>query len=355
MTDALCISMSKQGQPIRLLHEVFEGLPQLYGSLRAVDLSRSVLERWDRLALKECVPDPCSGASAWQISALEASMRRDNPVIFRQSDDGQIAFSLTTIGGSLKLVPWEAHWKFGSPLLGPGSYDLLLKTISDMRQQLPVGAGLSVEVAGFPANKAPKELISRSISHLLLPRFTHAAASLEGGFEGWRARRSTGFLRNLRRAEARAREAHVTFERLVPHTEAAASRAYARMVHVERLSWKGKTQTGLLYVAGFYESLLKRYALRGQARIVFARQNGRDIGFCCGGLLGGFYRGQQASYVEEAAHIGVGNLLHMETARWLCEGGALLHHFGPIQQSMAFKARFCELQPKSFILDLRCP
>jgi CelD/BcsL family acetyltransferase involved in cellulose biosynthesis len=327
------------------------GAPHVYGSPEDTELPDEALVQWDGMAVREHLPDASSGGSAWQISALGASRRRANPVIFRQAPQGQIAFSLSRIGKALKLEAWEAHWKFASPLLGEAAVELFDETVSDLRQRLP-DVPISIEVSGLPEGKPPRALTRRFEPCSWREHFSHAAASLDGGIEGWRSRRTAGFRRGLRRTTSRAEAAGLTFERCAPTTQDEADDAYTRMLAVERMSWKGKCRSGLIAVQGFYGALLRRYALHNQARIIFTREDERDVGFCFGGVIGGSYRGQQTSYVEEVAALGVGNLMHVETARWLCDEGAQLQHFGPIQFGMAYKTRFCELKPKSFILQL---
>ena len=341
-----CLAPAPKAWPSSLL-----SAQHVYRSLADANLPDEPLLHWDDLADREDMPDASSGGSAWQISALEASRRWANPVIFRQSPQGQIAFSLSRTGKALKLQAWEAHWKFASPLLGEAAVDLLVETVSDLRQRLP-DVPISIEVSGLPAGKPPKALTRRFEPFSWRQHFSHAAASLDGGMDGWLSRRSAGFRRSLWRARSHAEAAGLTFERCAPTTQGGAGEAYARMLSVERLSWKGQCRSGLIAVQGFYGALVRRYAPHKQARIIFARQGERDVGFCFGGLVGRSYRGQQTSYAEDVATLSVGNLMHVETARWLCDEGARFQHFGPLQPGLDYKARFCELKPRSFILQL---
>lgn len=348
MTESVrdCVSSATDEWPLRLL-----GAPHVYRSPEDADLSDKALFHWDDMAARAEVPDAASGCSAWQISALEASRRRANPVIFRQSAGGQIAFSFSRLGKALKLQAWESHWKFASPLLGEAAVDILIETASDLRQRL-TDVPISIEVSGLSVGGPPRALTRRFEPCSWRPHSRHAAASLDGGLDGWLSRRSSGFRRSLRRMRSNATDAGLTFERCAPTTDEGAQDAYVRMLAVERQSWKGKCRSGLMELQAFYHALLRRYALHEQARIIFARRDGRDVGFCFGGLVAGSYRGQQTSYAEEVAALGVGNLMHVETTHWLCEEGARLHHFGPMQYGMAYKARFGELRPRSFILQL---
>jgi hypothetical protein len=82
---------------------------------------------------------------------------------------------------------------------------------------------------------------------------------------------------------------------------------------------------------------------------VIARRGKDDIGFCYGGCDAGVYRGQQTSYGQGSAGLSLGTLMHYETASWLAEEGARLHHFGPVQPKLTYKASFCEIIRPSVI------
>jgi CelD/BcsL family acetyltransferase involved in cellulose biosynthesis len=311
---------------------------------------------WDALAAGSGAPDPSCCGPAWQVTALACSRRAGAPVFLRQSSDGQIAFALTASPSGLRFGPMEAHWGFGCPMLGPGSSDLLFDMIGQLRDAaLPVP--VKIDVPGLqPGGLHERQLATAFPDRHLIAQDAHAAASLGGGLEGWMSRRSANFRRNLQRAQ-RAADGHgIGFERHAPVTAQQARAVYRRMLDMEMRSWKGPGREGLLALPEFYGKLLAAYARRAAARVIIARAGGEDIGFCFGGLYGGIYRGQQTSYVEAWCNVSLGVLMHRETARWLCDDGANLQHFGPAQPGMAYKSRFCELDQPSVrvIVDLDC-
>jgi hypothetical protein len=51
--------------------------------------------------------------------------------------------------------------------------------------------------------------------------------------------------------------------------------------------------------------------------------------------------------------LSLGTLMHFETARWLCEEGAKMQHFGPIQRAMSYKLSFCEVELPSVLSVFR--
>ncbi len=307
------------------------------------DLPTTELAVWDELAARSGTPDPLSCGSAWQITALAYSLRAGAQVMLRQTGNSQVAFALTQIYQGYRLGPLEAHWHFGCPLLGPDAVEMLADVAGDLREELQVER-IEIVVPGLdPKGVHAKEINAAFPDVQTLRQDKHAAASLAGGIEGWLSRRSGNGRRNLKRAERRAKEEGIWFERAQPASAAQADACYDRMLNVEETSWKGPKRQGLLAISSFYRQLLQAYAVRDTARIIFARQGSLDVGFCFGGMSGGIYRGQQTSYSEDLSSFSIGTLMHFETARWLADEGASLHHFGPIQRRVTYKNSLCEI------------
>ncbi|MGA1342270.1 MAG: GNAT family N-acetyltransferase [Hyphomonas sp.] len=317
------------------------------------ELSANEVALWDALALSAEMPDAPSCASAWQLSGLAGSRRAGASIVLRQTDDSQAAFAVTQTFRGYRLGPLEAHWHFGSPLIGPGAADLLADIIRQLRTDLHPET-LELVVSGLdPAGALAREVRKGFTGNPWHRQDPHAAASLAGGIDGWLSRRSSNFRRNLRRAERRAQAAGIWFERAQPSSEAGADQCYERMLDVEHTSWKGPRRQGLLAVRAFYQTLLRAYSQRGAARVVFARQGDEDVGFCFGGASHGVYRGQQTSYRDDLSGFSIGTLMHFETAKWLAGDGARLQHFGPIQRMMSYKASLCEIELPSVLTVLR--
>jgi CelD/BcsL family acetyltransferase involved in cellulose biosynthesis len=269
------------------------------------------------------------------------------------SGNSQVAFAVTQTPGGYRLGPLEAHWYFGCPLIGPGAVDLLADVTRELRDQLKTDA-IEIVVSGLAPGGALASQVEARFAKVRTERDDpHAAASLGGGIDGWLSRRSSNFRRNLRRAERRAEAAGIWFERAQPSSPSAADQCYERMLDVEQTSWKGPRRQGLLAVQAFYRTLLRAYAERGAARVVFAKQADEDVGFCYGGASHGIYRGQQTSYSDELSGFSIGTLMHFETAKWLAEDGASLQHFGPIQRMMSYKASLCEIRLPSVLSVFR--
>jgi CelD/BcsL family acetyltransferase involved in cellulose biosynthesis len=173
----------------------------------------------------------------------------------------------------------------------------------------------------------------------VVPRFV---ASLEGGLDGFLARRSRAFRRNLRAAERRAGARGIEIERIVPADPAAASAVYARALAVEPLSWKAQSESPVHRgsMAAFYAEMLPRLAEQRRVRAVIARCAGEDVGYLYGGLIGGRFRGLQFSFADSLREVGLGNLLQLEMLRWLCEEGASCYDLG---SRSAYKRRWAEI------------
>ncbi|MEH6809544.1 MAG: GNAT family N-acetyltransferase [Hyphomonas oceanitis] len=254
------------------------------------------------------------------------------------------------------MAPIETMWMFGCNALGPHALDLLDDLIPKLPAYYPEQLPAFIVSGLEPEGCLYRDLRRRYDSRFNIRKYRSkilCAASLEGGIEGWLSRRSSNFRRNLKRAERRAQAGGTWFERAQPSSEIDADRCYDRMLAVEEKSWKGPRREGLLAVRAFYETLLRAYAERGAARVVFAKQADEDVGFCFGGASHGIYRGQQTSYSDELAGLSIGTLMHFETAKWLAEDGARLQHFGPIQRMMSYKHSFCEIELPSLLSVFR--
>jgi CelD/BcsL family acetyltransferase involved in cellulose biosynthesis len=286
--------------------------------------------------------DPFCCRSEWQLSFHEAFAPR-RPLLLRAAGASVVAFALRRHPrlGAL-LEPLESHWCFGCPLLGADA-TLLLGALLDeemVRRLRP-----SVLVSGLLPGGALVRKLGRAFGNryelLRLAPEVLCSASLEGGLDGFLARRSARLRKRLRQAERRAAASGVRFERCVPRGAPEADAAYARMIAVERTSWKGIGRCGMAEPPAlqFYQHMLRRLSASGAGRVMFARAGERDVGFIFGGLAGAHYRGQQFSYAEDWAPYSLGNLLQLEQVRWLCEEGVLHYDMGP---RMDYKSHWTE-------------
>lgn len=300
---------------------------------------------WNRAAAFDVAGqgDSLCCRSEWQLSFHE-NVAPEQPVVVRSSDDSIAVFALheePRLGPVLTPLEWS--WKFGRPVLGPCGLDLLQLLLQDLDAR---GVRPAVLMTGLCPGTAGSQRIIRAFrgwNGWLQEDQEASVASLDGGLDGYLSRRSGLLRRNLRKACARAEAAGVRFERCQPANAAEADAAYERVLAVEARSWKGRVATGVLepVVLGFYRRLLVRLAAAGIARIVFARhaEAGLDVGFLFGGLSGGVFRAQQFSFDDAWRAYSLGNLLQLETVRWLGEDGADWYHLGP---TMDYKRHWAE-------------
>lgn len=135
---------------------------------------------------------------------------------------------------------------------------------------------------------------------------------------------------------------------------------YSRMLDVEQRSWKGIGKCGMLESPSkeFYQDMMRRLALAGNARVMFAMHEGIDIGFIFGGMAKHVYRGQQFSYDASWKDFSIGNLLQAEQILWLCEEGAVRYDMGMSgDPRMAYKIHWAEqkLMLRTFVLEPKHP
>lgn len=299
---------------------------------------------WNRAAMAVLHGDPLCCRTEWQLSALETMHPGCTPdVTIAGEAVVALAWARDARLGAV-LVPCEASWCFGCPLLGDGAVDLLWRRLDELAR---AGRRPAVLVSGM----APDGATLARLQQTLRPTFAaqelaesvQCIASLAGGLDGFLARRTGHFRRRARRAAAAARDQGLVFARCRPVDVVAAEAAYARMCAVEARSWKGLGDCGMTSGAArpFYGRMLARLAVGGFARIVFAQRDGEDVGFVFGGLVDGIYRGQQFSYDERCHAISLGNLLQLEQLAWLGEEGAHRYDLGP---HMPYKERWSETQ-----------
>jgi len=255
-----------------------------------------------------CIDRFCS-SSEW-VLASRAAWAPGAPTLLARGAHGYAVFARTTDArGAQMLLGFDTEWGFASPLVG---HDDVAREFAGMVEKEPWHAILLPGIA--PGSRLMRAAVAAFRRHevRLGPTLRRWVASLEGGVDGYLARRDAKLRSNLRRAAKRARAEGIAFE---------AGGTLGRALAVERRSWKGEAHTGLLITGmrTFYGELLAR--LGDRARAVFARKDGEDVGYILGGVRDGTYRGFQFSYDARLAHVSLGSLLQMEQiARLAAEG-----------------------------------
>jgi len=294
----------------------------------------SVAHVCDALVERDHAIDPFCSRTAWQFSYHDA-FSPERPLWYANDAD---SFVLLAENRNESLgsywTPLEEMWGFGSPLVGSGAGELLASALKASERTV-----LLLGLPRDPARIAP-------LVHSLRDRFafyeteatTRRVASLAGGIDAWLGRRSPNFRRNLRAAQRRVSAAGFAFRR-VAHADW--PREYARVLDVERRSWKGRSGRGTDSgpMRDFYAGMWPRLCAHGQLRLLFAEHDGEAIGYLHGGLVDGHFRGLQVAFDDEQRSLGLGNVLQFEMLEWLCEVGAGSYDMGSFSD---YKTRWAE-------------
>ncbi len=286
---------------------------------------------YDRAVAADRTIDRFCSRSAWILSFHDAFHPRAKLCIARVDDDFVALAAVDEPGLGIVLEPLEAMWGFASPLVGDGGADLLrrlLEPSADHFERAPL------LLRGLPVVRSRLEPLLRVLEARFAFRpITHTVrfqASLEGGFDGWLARRSPRFRKNLRAARSRTRAAGVRFECMTPLDPLATSALYERALAIERDSWKTRSGNGVDRgpMREFYARMLPRLATAGALRVLLAARDGVDLGYLYGGVAERSFRGLQFSFREEVRDLGLGNALQAEMLERLCAEGIESYDLG---------------------------
>jgi hypothetical protein len=322
-----------------------------------MDVTVATLSRADsilnQLAAASALADPLCSRSEWVFS-YHQTIAAHRTLHLKATEDSVLTlagYHHPTLGPLLE--PVESHWFFGRPLLGPDSVELLKALLHEPhhRHQRPCVAISGIDLEGPLLGQLLRLLAPRYEVGCLEPiRFRSAA--LHDGPEGFLGRRSRKFRGNLRRAIKKGGDTGLEFERCIPRDQNEAHKAFERMVSVERTSWKGLENCGMTeepYLT-FYRSVYMRMSENHTSRAIFARVEGRDIGFVMGGVDGTSYRGQQFSFAADREGLSLGNLLQWEMIQWLCENNILRYDLGSV---LEYKTHWAEIETQSHTLVWR--
>lgn len=237
--------------------------------------------------------------------------------------------------------PYEAMWGLGCPIVGSDVELLGLALAEVLHREAPTA---TVLCCGLRAGAMRTAAVAAALSptHRLLQGTTtvRQVASLEGGEDGFLARRSSRFRANLRRALRDADARGLVHERHVPD-EAGVRSLYARAVSVDDRSWKGLANEGLRGTGlhDFYADMLPRLARHGTLRMHFLVEHTAlgpvDVGYLFGGLApgnplapGSTFRGLQFAFAEGHEQQSLGNIAQYRAVESLCAEGVQRYDLG---------------------------
>ncbi len=308
--------------------------------MEPVDLA-TVADEFDREVAATPAIDRFCSTSAWILAASAALMPPRVPFSFRGASGYFAAMRGVHPAGFPYVEPVELAWGLASPLVGRDPEALaaeVARVLAERRDwQIAILSGLA---ADGPQRRALERAIpARWERRRGTPTVRHIA-SLEGGVDGFLARRSRELRKTIRKGLRAAADAGVTFEE-VRAGEADAEALYDRIQRVEERSWKSREGVGISGgpMREFYQHMLPRLCARGQQRTLFARLEGRDVGYILGAVFEGEYRGLQFSYDDDHARFGLGGLLQLHQVMALCHEGVDRYDLGT---EMDYKRRWAE-------------
>lgn len=251
---------------------------------------------------------------------------------FLLTNGERTGFALFAVYHTAEGVPLvsglEPLWGFGSPIFGQPAFDgpghsfadeaaAALRRRPDWQVLYLPGMPMVTE-DGDPAHRRVTLGIATALSTLgglkLGEGITRQIADVADGYEGWLARRSPGFRRNLRQATTKAEATGLTI------IDASADPdLFGRIMTVEYQSWKGQEGSGITSpeMSTMYRLMLNRLRERDRLLAYVAQLDGRDVGYILGGIRRRRYRGLQLSYTEEVSKLSVGNLLQLHQLKEL--------------------------------------
>jgi len=248
-----------------------------------------------------------------------------------------------THAGALVLTPLEAGWGLASPFVGPepgAAVDALAEVLASPAARWDVLA-LSGLREGGQAWGALRRAFGGRAGLARGAATGRRVASLEGGYDGFLGRRSAAFRSSLRRAQRSAERAGLRYQVVSGARPDETEALYARILDVERRSWKGVAGQGIDEggATAFYGMMIRRLAVRGALRAVFLVEGEREVAYVFGGLFGDTYRGLQVSYDRDRARLAPGNLVQARMIRALAEEGVTRYDLGTV---MDYKDRWAE-------------
>jgi hypothetical protein len=313
------------------------------------DELEAIADELDGLARQSPEVDGFCSSSAWVLPARAAFAPEAEPASVRVGPGALLLMRRTLEEGPVILTALEAVWGLASPFLGGSAKAmaeaaLALMSLGPARQRARALVLPGLADGGEAARALEQVAASRRRRLQAGPETARVVASLQGGVDGFWARRSAKFRATTRRARRHAAAAGITYERLLP-SAAEVPAMWRRVLALEARSRKAAIGGGLVVpeMQVFYADMLPRLAARGRLRVVFARRDGQDLAFVMGGLHPGLagleYRGLQVSFDDRFAAESPGVLVHVEMIEWLCADGVIAYDLG---SDMPYKHRWGE-------------
>lgn len=310
----------------------------------------ALMEAFDAAVLASPRIDHFCSSSAWVLSA-HAAFHGSGRGFIAALDEGFVALSRArTSGLGRYYAALEAMWGLACPIVGERAQRVgadAAALLLDQRERWDVLWLGGIERDG-PLFRALAGGLGRRAELRLGPSMRRHQAALDGGFDGWLARRSPLFRKRIRQSlRAFEREGltlswvdtRTSSEGGAPGPDGAA--LFERILAVERRSWKGLEGTGFVQgeMRAFYARMVPQLAQAGRLRVLFAARGDEDVAVCFGGVLGDTFRGLQNSFDDRFRALSLGNAMQAHTIARLCAEGVAIYDLG---SEMEYKARWAE-------------
>ena len=211
-------------------------------------LEPGVLARWNELAEHGSmigIDEWCS-RPGWGLAVHDSFASEGDEMVCLADDAGFGVFGRMTGGdGTPALVPLDRVWGFGSPIVcevndaESVTGHLADRLITDPSWKVCALSGLAV---GGALDRAVISAFGRHMSLYAGETRGRCRASLDGGIDGYLARRSREHRRNIRQAERRSADRGIAFDVVDGHNSAM---TISRLHAVEHRSWKGLEGSGI--------------------------------------------------------------------------------------------------------------
>ncbi len=278
-------------------------------------------------------------ASFTPLAPLHIWQENENFLVLAQSQSGQQLFS-----------PADSLWGFATALVGEESPRMLGSVCrSVLRQGHLILYGLPNDRAFLDAVACQSAATHRT---LLLKQVTRCVASLQGGLDGFLARRTRKFQVNASRALKRAEQAGLQFTYIEKLPLENLTAFYNDILAIERSSWKGLNDEGADKppMREFYRHMFERIGPSGRLRAIVAKLDGQPIGYIHGAVVQDRFRGLQFSFDNRYRALSLGNVLQLKMLEWLSREQVTAYDLG---MAVPYKKNWAELEQPTQTLYLR--
>lgn len=286
--------------------------------------------------------DRFCASTAWVIPAFRAFAAPDAEARVLAGPEGVALLQEADTALGRTWMPLEAAWGLAAPFVGPDlgtlATDFVHATSSVPRAWDALFlSGLRRGAPDF--NALVRRLGTRHRLGLGQPT-VRCVASLDGGFDGFLARRPASFRKALRNARNRAR-GRVRFVDPLAGGPVDPDRLFEGVLALERTSWKAAEGHGFAEgpMRAFYAEMVPRLARAGTLRLLVAHVDDAPRGFILGGLRGHGYRGLQFSFSRGFEALSLGNLLQLAQIERLAAEGVATYDLGT---DMPYKRAWAE-------------